>query len=78
MKFCLKVHNTEAMKEANEKTFEIPFDSKKKWQLSIHETNNKDGHKVLVIKGAPEIVLKKCKHYSLKGYKELIDIKFEN
>jgi len=37
MKFCLKLHNTEELKKQNPKIFEIPFDSKKKWQLSIHE-----------------------------------------
>lgn len=61
MKFCLKVHNTEAFKENHEKKFEIPFDSKKKWQLSIHDTKMQDKSKLLVIKGAPEIILKKCK-----------------
>jgi magnesium-transporting ATPase (P-type) len=48
MKFCLKFHDTEEYKSKNEKIFEIPFDSKKKWQISIHDD---DEGRVIVIKG---------------------------
>lgn len=48
MKFCLKFHDTEEYKAKNEKVFEIPFDSKKKWQISIHDD---DEGRIIVIKG---------------------------
>lgn len=43
-----------------QKLFELPFNSKNKYQLSIHENN---GKRFLVMKGAPEIIVKKCSTY---------------
>ena len=70
----MKFHDTDKLKEEYQKIFEIPFDSKKKWQMSIHENNHE---RFLVIKGAPEILIKKCKHYQRNGSTHTIDRKYE-
>ena len=42
--------------------------------MSIHENNHE---RFLVIKGAPEILIKKCKHYQRNGSTHTIDRKYE-
>lgn len=42
---------------------EIPFDSERKLMSSIHLINNK---KVLIVKGAPDVLFKKCKAFDVK------------
>ncbi|KAJ1730034.1 hypothetical protein LPJ61_003232 [Coemansia biformis] len=42
------------------KVFEIPFNSANKWMLSIHQLPHSDGPLTLLIKGAPERILRLC------------------
>ncbi|PVU94785.1 hypothetical protein BB561_002247 [Smittium simulii] len=42
------------------KVFEIPFNSNNKWMLSIHKIKHSDGVYKLLIKGAPERILRIC------------------
>ncbi|KAJ2464934.1 hypothetical protein EV174_006733, partial [Coemansia sp. RSA 2320] len=42
------------------KVFEVPFNSANKWMLSIHRLPHASGALTLVIKGAPERVLRLC------------------
>jgi sodium/potassium-transporting ATPase subunit alpha len=42
------------------KVFEVPFNSENKWALSIHKKSHKNGSLTLLIKGAPERVLRIC------------------
>ncbi len=58
------------------KVFEIPFNSTNKWQLSIHDTRNAKKKHLLVIKGAPERILLKCKKALINGRKIDIDDAF--
>merc|ERR1712038_967207 len=45
----------------NKKVCEIPFNSTNKFQVSIHETEDKnDNRQLLVMKGAPERILDRC------------------
>lgn len=53
--------NIESFREANPKIFEIPFMSNNKWQMSIHLVAT--GKQVMFIKGAPDVLLKKCSRY---------------
>jgi magnesium-transporting ATPase (P-type) len=56
---------------ANEKVYEIPFNSSNKWQLSIHSMTPSYGtdlqpstsSEILLFKGAPDVLLAKCSHY---------------
>lgn len=60
LRFCEDFKNTDLYKLKYPKIFEVPFNSKNKFQLSIHEIGNS---RFLVMKGAPEIIVKKCSTY---------------
>lgn len=49
---------------------EIPFDSDRKLMSSI---NVIDGKKILIVKGAPEIIFSKCKNFDQKEVKKVYD-----
>ncbi|CAH8599883.1 unnamed protein product [Schistosoma intercalatum] len=51
----------------NRKILEIPFNSTNKYQLSIHETDDKDERYLLVMKGAPERIIDRCSTILLNG-----------
>jgi len=50
--------NTSEMRKNNPKVIDIPFNSRNKYQASVHR--NAEGKHLLVLKGAPEIVFAKC------------------
>merc|ERR1712123_552265 len=52
----------------NKKVCEIPFNSTNKFQVSVHETEDRkeDGY-LLVMKGAPERILERCKTIVVNG-----------
>merc|ERR1712227_7204 len=52
----------------NKKVCEIPFNSTNKFQVSIHETEDKnDNRYLLVMKGAPERILDRCSTIVIDG-----------
>merc|ERR1711962_1528651 len=52
----------------NKKVAEIPFNSTNKFQVSIHETEDKsDERYLLVMKGAPERILERCSTIVIDG-----------
>ena len=62
--------------------FEIPFNSTNKWQLTIvrsraHSSDHDNTKYLLLMKGAPEIVLGKCKSYLRCGMETPIDQAFD-
>lgn len=62
LKCCeLAVGNVVGYRSKNKKVSEIPFNSTNKFQVSIHETDdNNDPRYLLVMKGAPERILDRC------------------
>jgi sodium/potassium-transporting ATPase subunit alpha len=68
--------DVDAIRTRFPKLFEIPFNSTNKWQLSIHDTRNAKKKHLLVIKGAPERILLKCKKALINGRKIVIDDAF--
>ena len=66
LRFGEDFKNTDIYRAKYEKIFEVPFNSKNKYQLSIHELFEKQ---FVVMKGAPEMIIKRCSHY-LKHNKE--------
>jgi sodium/potassium-transporting ATPase subunit alpha len=52
---------------ANPKLQEIKFNSTNKWQLSVHKQEQAGAPTVVVLKGAPERVLLKCKYMCIEG-----------
>ncbi|CAD5221584.1 unnamed protein product [Bursaphelenchus xylophilus] len=55
----ITVGNVPAYRRKNPKMAEIPFNSKNKYQLSIHQVDDDKGL-LVVMKGAPERILDKC------------------
>jgi len=64
----LSMGNVTEYRNRNKKISEIPFNSTNKYQLSIHETDDpNDQRYVLVMKGAPERILDRCSTIFMKG-----------
>merc|ERR1712045_784631 len=63
--------NVMGYRAANKKVCEIPFNSTNKFQVSVHETEDKnDNRYLLVMKGAPERIVDRCSTIVIDG-KEL-------
>ncbi|XP_036600930.1 potassium-transporting ATPase alpha chain 2 [Trichosurus vulpecula] len=61
-------------RKRNRKLAEIPFNSTNKFQLSIHETDDpNDKRFLLVMKGAPERILEKCSTIMINGQEQPLD-----
>ena len=55
-------------RKKNTKVCEIPFNSTNKFQVSIHETEDKnDNRQLLVMKGAPERIVDRCSTIIVEG-----------
>ena len=51
-------------RQQHPKLFEISFNSTNKWQLTVHHLEVGEGtSEVLLLKGAPDVVLEKCAYY---------------
>jgi len=67
----LSLGDVMAYRGRNKKVCEIPFNSTNKFQVSIHETEDKnDNRHLLVMKGAPERIVDRCSTIVIDG-KEL-------
>ncbi|KAG6576285.1 Sodium/potassium-transporting ATPase subunit alpha [Phytophthora cinnamomi] len=61
IKFCHDKKDIIEYREENAKIKEIPFNSKNKYQLSLHKQDNDDSKPILmVMKGAPERISARC------------------
>ncbi|XP_042298287.1 sodium/potassium-transporting ATPase subunit alpha-2-like [Sceloporus undulatus] len=65
------------MREKNPKVAEIPFNSTNKYQLSIHEAEDKPKGHILVMKGAPERILDLCSTILMQGKEVNLDKKMQ-
>ncbi|XP_039248773.2 sodium/potassium-transporting ATPase subunit alpha-3-like isoform X2 [Styela clava] len=64
----LSLGDVEGRRLRNAKIAEIPFNSTNKYQVSIHETEDpNDNRYLLVMKGAPERILDRCSKIMHKG-----------
>jgi magnesium-transporting ATPase (P-type) len=96
-KFCLgnitqtldtktPVKATELREKHYPKLAEIPFNSKNKWQVSVHLANTdeacfegeKRGDSIVEIKGAPERILNLCDSYCFEGKQYALDDEAKN
>lgn len=64
----------EAIKQQFKKFDEIPFSTKNKYMATLHKTNNDN---ILIVKGAPEIILSLCSKFPGTSKKKIIEY-FEN
>nr|CAI99406.1 P-type ATPase [Flabellia petiolata] len=73
------LRHLEEYRAANPVLFEIKFNSTNKWALTIHRPENAEinPHPVLLLKGAPERVLKMCKNIMIDGKEVPLDADWE-
>ncbi|XP_070767399.1 sodium/potassium-transporting ATPase subunit alpha-3b [Enoplosus armatus] len=70
----LSCGSVRTMRDKNKKVAEIPFNSTNKYQLSVHETEDpNDNRYLLVMKGAPERILDRCSTILLQGKEQPMD-----
>ncbi|CAB1351137.1 unnamed protein product, partial [Coregonus sp. 'balchen'] len=70
----LSCGSVKQMREKNKKVAEIPFNSTNKYQLSVHETEDEnDNRYLLVMKGAPERILDRCSTILIQGKDQPMD-----
>ena len=70
----LAVGDVKGWRARNKKVCEIPFNSTNKYQVSIHETEDKnDPRYLLVMKGAPERILERCSSIFINGEEKDLD-----
>lgn len=68
LKFTEKCDNVMAIREANKKVAEIPFNSANKYAVSIHMIdNNPEKPRMLCMKGAPERIFGRCDYVLQDG-----------
>eukprot|EP01132_Coremiostelium_polycephalum_P006007 gene6007-7483_t len=67
LKFCEQVKEVDPYRIQYPKIFEIPFNSTNKWQLSVHIDEEDGGNLFLVMKGAPERIVKICSKIIING-----------
>ncbi|XP_045626276.1 sodium/potassium-transporting ATPase subunit alpha-B [Procambarus clarkii] len=68
------VGNVRAWRARNKKVCEVPFNSTNKYQISIHETEDKiDPRYLLVMKGAPEKIMECCSTIYINGEERVLD-----
>ncbi|XP_025029364.1 sodium/potassium-transporting ATPase subunit alpha-2-like isoform X2 [Python bivittatus] len=65
------------MRQKNPKVAEIPFNSTNKYQLSIHEAEDRSKGHLLVMKGAPERIMEQCSTILLQGKEVSLDKKIQ-
>ncbi|XP_045105773.1 sodium/potassium-transporting ATPase subunit alpha-like isoform X1 [Portunus trituberculatus] len=70
----LAIGDVRGWRSRNKKVCEIPFNSTNKYQVSIHETQDKnDLRYLLVMKGAPERILERCSTIFMNGEEKPLD-----
>lgn len=68
IKFCQDKRDVVEYRAENEKIKEIPFNSRNKYQVSLHRQENDTSKELLlVMKGAPERITARCSHVFLDG-----------
>nr|AOR50755.1 Na+/K+-ATPase alpha subunit [Tridacna squamosa] len=73
----LSIGNVMEFRKRNRKVCEIPFNSSNKYQVSIHETEDpNDPRSLLVMKGAPERILDRCSSFLRDGVEYPMDDNF--
>ncbi|XP_068148355.1 sodium/potassium-transporting ATPase subunit alpha-like, partial [Drosophila tropicalis] len=68
LKFAETVYGSVAtVRHSHIKLTEIPFNSTKKYQVSVHAIDNNDGYFIVQMKGAPERILERCSTIMIHG-----------
>ncbi|KAJ3447414.1 sodium/potassium-transporting atpase subunit alpha [Anaeramoeba flamelloides] len=74
LKFCEPIKKVKEYRLDYPKVAEILFNSKNKYQLSIHSDYEHENRPLkVVMKGAPERIIDRCSHILIEGKREKID-----
>lgn len=65
------LNDTEIIRQKYQRVKEIPFDSKKKYMITVHKSNNRF---IYYIKGAPDVILPLCKGKNHEAYHAVKDM----
>lgn len=63
LRFCDKIVDVNSIRDEFSSLFTIPFNSKNKWALNMVCMPDDPDHFLVMMKGAPEYVLKRCTSY---------------
>ncbi|KAF9980795.1 hypothetical protein BGZ75_007968 [Mortierella antarctica] len=61
------IANFDNLNDLYPKVFEVPFNSENKWAMTIHHKEHPDGKFTLLMKGAPERILRLCSSILIDG-----------
>ncbi|KAF9579137.1 hypothetical protein BGW38_004735, partial [Lunasporangiospora selenospora] len=61
------IGNFDEMSDLHPKVFEVPFNSENKWAMTIHRKEHATGRYTLLMKGAPERILRLCSTVLING-----------
>ncbi|KAG0205242.1 hypothetical protein BGX28_003103 [Mortierella sp. GBA30] len=61
------ISNFDKLNDLYPKVFEVPFNSENKWAMTIHRKEHPNGVFTLLIKGAPERILRLCSTILING-----------
>lgn len=76
LRYCDRLAPVALVRMAYRSLFDIPFNSANKWSLVVTECPGNINQHVVMMKGAPEIVLGKCTHYFHNKEEKPIDDEF--
>ena len=62
LKFAAEAKSFDTIKAGNPRVFEIPFNSKNKWMLTLFRKSESTGYQAL-LKGAPDVLFPACTNY---------------
>ena len=74
LRYCELFKRTDNFRERHRKIFELPFNSKNKYQVSVHQSKES---RILVMKGAPEIIFAKSAFFLKNGKPHKISTEFQ-
>ncbi len=80
--FVRQRQSIELLRYHHPKVYDVPFNSRNKFALSVMKphglANESPNRRTLLMKGAPEVVLKRCTHYMRRGEVKEIDDRFRS
>ncbi|KAH7173349.1 uncharacterized protein B0J16DRAFT_349923 [Fusarium flagelliforme] len=62
-RFAASGHSGDSIRKTMPRIFEVPFNSKNKWMLTVFQSDDERGAYRVIIKGAPDILLAGCTKY---------------
>eukprot|EP00775_Hariotina_reticulata_P010474 gene10474-10632_t len=78
LRYCDRLTPSSLVRMAYKKVFDIPFNSANKWSLAVTTCPGDPAHQVVMMKGAPEIILTKCSHHLHNREEKPIDEEFRS